>query len=199
MSDDKLSAIERLQARREGRDSGRPTDASGAKPTIVAVDDEKGNLDAIQRVLGDRFELSLFEDGPSALAHVREVGCPDLLITDQRMAGMTGVEFLSEVVSSYVYATGIILSGYTERADLIGAINQSHVFAYVTKPWQPAVLLETIEGALEMSVKRRDHAARSDRMHSISARLEKLDDSSDTEDFLAGFDDLEAELDALSE
>jgi two-component system response regulator HupR/HoxA len=199
MTNDSSSALERLRARKADRDAAEQAASGENQATIVVVDDEKGNLDAVMRVLGSRYQVTVFEQAEEALAHVDEVGCADLYITDQRMPHMTGVEFLTMLVEKHPYATGIILSGYTERADLIGAINQAHVSAYVTKPWRPAVLLETIESALEVSATRKANAARNQRLSSLSSRLEQLDDNTDTDDFLAGFDDLESELDSFAE
>jgi two-component system response regulator HupR/HoxA len=198
MTDDSPSALDRLRARKAERDAAEQA-VSGERLAIVVVDDEKGNLDAVVRVLGARYHVTVFEQAEEALAHVDEAGCADLYITDQRMPHMSGVEFLTRLVEKYPQATGIILSGYTERADLIGAINQAHVAAYVTKPWRPAVLMETIESALELSATRKANADRNQRLSSLSSRLDQLDDSTNTDDFLAGFDDLEAELDAIAE
>ncbi len=198
--DDQLSALDRLRARKADRDASEQAATVGVQATLVVVDDEQGNLDAVNWVLGGRFVLKAFEQAEDALAYVREAGCPDLFITDQqRMPRMSGVEFLSAVLEIHPGATGIILSGYTERDDLIGAINQSHVFAYVTKPWRPAVLLETIDKALEESARRRAEVERNQRLSSLSSRLSELGDTSDAADLLAGFDDFEAELDAFSD
>jgi len=173
--------------------------AETERKKLIVVDDEKGNLDAIVRVLGSRFEVVVFEEAALALEHIKQAGCPDLIVTDQRMPHMTGVELLSAVVQIYPSATGMILSGYTERNDLVGAINEAHCFAYVTKPWRPAMLVETIEKGLVTSAKRREEGDRNRRLSEISSRLGSLDVSSDVDDFLAGFDDLEAELEALAE
>ncbi len=196
---DEASALDRLRARKAGRDAADQAAVDRGKKTIVVVDDEKGNLDAIVRVLGTRFEVVVFEEASLAFEHIKETGCPDLIITDQRMPRMTGVELLSAVVQVYPYATGMILSGYTERNDLVGAINEAHCFAYVTKPWRPAMLVETIEKGLITSEKRRAEGDRNKRLSEISTRLGSLDANSDVDDFLAGFDDLEAELEALAE
>ncbi len=199
MSEDSLTALERLRARKADRDAAEQAASGESLATVVVVDDEKGNLDSVVRVLGARYHVTVFEQAEDALAHVDEVGCADLYITDQRMPRMSGVEFLTAVVQKYPYATGVILSGYTERTDLIAAINQAHVSAYVTKPWRPAVLLETIEKALELSASRKAHVERNQLLSNLSSRLDQFDDTTNTDDFLAGFDDLEAELDAFAE
>ena len=196
---DEPSALDRLRARKAGRDEAERAAAEVGKKTIVVVDDEKGNLDAIERVLGSRFEVTAFEEATPALEHIKQSGCPNLIITDQRMPRMTGVELLSAVVQIYPYATGMILSGYTERNDLVGAINEAHCFAYVTKPWRPAMLVDTIEKGLITSEKRRAEGDRNTRLSEISSRLGTLDANSNVDDFLAGFEDLEAELEALAE
>ena len=191
---DELSALERLRARKASRNAADSVASSGARKTIVVVDDEKGNLDAIVRVLGSRYDVSTFEEPEVGLAHIKEHGCPDLIISDQRMPRMTGVELLSAVVEIYPHATGMILSGYTERNDLVGAINKAHCFAYVTKPWRPLLLLETIEKGLETSANRVEEVEKNNRLAALSSKLGALDLNSDLDDFLAGFDDIEVEL-----
>jgi signal transduction histidine kinase len=71
------------------------------------------------------------------------------VISDQRMPGMTGVEFLAEASERFPHTQRILLTGYTEVEGLIEAINAGHVFGYLSKPWHPDDLLATLQRAVE--------------------------------------------------
>jgi ActR/RegA family two-component response regulator len=73
----------------------------------------------------------------------------DLIISDQRMPGMTGVEFLRKAKISYPDTVRIVLSGYTELQSVTDAINEGAVYRFLTKPWEDEVLREQIQNALE--------------------------------------------------
>ena len=123
----------------------------GARPWIVVVDDDDGSLKELRRVLGADYRLSFFSGANEALSSIRREGCPDLIITDQRMPEMLGTELLEELVKLHPESVGIIISGFTARHDLVSAINKARVFAYVAKPWRGKYLRETIERALLLS------------------------------------------------
>jgi len=165
---EKKSALERMRERRGERAAvADERAASGERKRLVVVDDEAPNLDALVRVLNSHYEVMTYTDGPSALAGMERDGCPDLIITDQRMAPMAGVELLKKVTRRYPQAVSIILSGYADRSDLVGAINEAQVFAYVTKPWDATALLSTIDRALKVSAVKKEQV-------SMSSELEKL-------------------------
>jgi two-component system response regulator HupR/HoxA len=122
---------------------------------IIAVDDDEAVLEDLKRSLNSRYRLSLFTSPNDALEAVRAEGCPHLVITDQRMASMKGTELLEEILKLHPESVGMIVTGFTEKGDLIGAINEARVFAYVVKPWTTQGLLATVERALRMSAARR--------------------------------------------
>jgi len=176
MSDgEKKSALERLRERRGERAVVADQLAeSGARKRLIVVDDEAPNLDALVRVLKDRYDVMTYGDGPSALAAMESDGCPDLIITDQRMAPMPGVEFLRAVTRRYPQAVSIILSGYADRSDLVGAINEAQVFAYVTKPWEAPALLKTIDRALKVSAFKKEQASMSSELEKLGEEMKEL-------------------------
>ncbi len=195
-----MSAIERLRQRK----STRKAQFGGDGPTysIFLVDDEAPNLDALARVLGDRYKISRFESAQGALDTITGGECPDLIITDQRMPGMTGVEFLAAVGETNPQSVGIVLSGFTERKDLVGAVNTGRVFAYVTKPWQSETLLGTITSALEHSNKRQEQAAITDELKDLGSQFDDLaellgDDSGELDDISTRLDKMTSSLELL--
>ena len=115
---------------------------------ILIVDDEPANLRLLERLFRRDFEVFTATSGREAL---ELLGLHDvaLLITDQRMPGMTGIELLKSTVSSRPHMVRIILTGYTDVSALVEAINCGHVYKYVTKPWNNDDLRTTVNRALE--------------------------------------------------
>jgi DNA-binding NtrC family response regulator len=115
---------------------------------IIVVDDEPANLRVLERLFRRDYEVITAESGEEAL---RLLGQHDaaLLITDQRMPGMTGVELLKQTATIRPHMVRIILTGYTDVDALVEAINSGLVYKYVTKPWNNEELRLTISRALE--------------------------------------------------
>ncbi|MBD2259223.1 response regulator [Pseudanabaena sp. FACHB-2040] len=121
----------------------------GPKPKLLVVDDEPDNLDLLYRTFYREFQVLRADDGLAAL-HILATH-PDVavIISDQRMPGMSGTEFLRRTAADYPDIMRIILTGYTDVEDLVGAINEGKVFKYVTKPWDDVELKEIVRQALE--------------------------------------------------
>ena len=122
---------------------------SEKKHKVLLVDDEVDNLELLQRTFRYEYEVFTATSGAEALKVVE--GHPEiaLIITDQRMPGMTGVEFLAKTLDSHRHTIRMILTGYTDVEDLIGAINSGQVYRYITKPWEPQELRIAVKRALE--------------------------------------------------
>ena len=150
------SRLERLQNRLKKREADQKASESpsGTRFKVVIVDDEQPNLDALVRALNRFYEVTAFKNPEDALEHIVNGRCPDLIITDQRMPEMSGVDLLCEVGKAHPHCVGFILSGFTERADLLGAINRAPVVGYVTKPWKVDELKESVEQAIRISQKK---------------------------------------------
>lgn len=116
-------------------------------PAVLIVDDEQGVLDALEDLLEDDFPVFTTTDPTCALTVLeeREIG---VVLSDQRMPGMPGHEFLSRV-STNSLATRLLLTGYTDMNALVNAVNRSQIFAYVAKPWEPSHLKSLIGTAME--------------------------------------------------
>ncbi len=72
-----------------------------------------------------------------------------VVVSDQRMPGLTGVDFFRKIKDRYPDALKLILTGYSDIEAVIGAINEGQVFRYITKPWNPVELEITIKEAFE--------------------------------------------------
>ncbi|MGD1940776.1 MAG: response regulator [Leptolyngbyaceae cyanobacterium] len=119
------------------------------KPTLLVVDDEPDNLDLLYRTFYKQFKDLRAESGHAALGVLETHPDIAVIISDQRMPGMSGTEFLRQTAVQHPNIMRIILTGYTDVEDLVGAINQGKVFKYVTKPWEADDLKMVVTQALE--------------------------------------------------
>ena len=117
--------------------------------TVLLVDDEIRSLEALQRTLEDDFTLFTASSADEALA-ILESEFIQVIVTDQRMPDMTGVALLRRVRERHPQVVRIILSGYTDNADIIAAVNEAGIYQYLLKPWHPESLLLTVQGAAEL-------------------------------------------------
>jgi|SRR5215813_332400 len=115
--------------------------------TILAVDDEPANLRMVERLLRKDYRVLTANDGEQALETLKREHV-SLIITDQRMPGISGTELLRESRHTAPDAMRIILTGYADVGALIDAINTSRVYRFVSKPWDPIQLKKTVDDAL---------------------------------------------------
>lgn len=115
---------------------------------ILIVDDEPANLRALERLFRETYEVLQAESGAEALALLNhhEVA---LMITDQRMREMNGIELLKQTVALRPRMVRMILTGYTDVDALVEAINCGQVYRYVTKPWNNDEMRLTVRRAIE--------------------------------------------------
>ena len=117
-------------------------------PTVLLVDDEVRSLDAMRRTLDEDFEIVTAVDADAART-VLERQAVDVILCDQRMPGVTGVEFLREARERWPDSVRIVISGYTDSEDIIAGINEAGIYQYILKPWVPDHLLQTVRSAAE--------------------------------------------------
>jgi DNA-binding NtrC family response regulator len=115
---------------------------------ILIVDDEPSNLRALERLFRDDYEVLTAGSGSEALELLLQHDVA-VLITDQRMPEMTGIELLKKTVPLRPRMVRIILTGYTDVNALVEAINCGQVYRYVGKPWNNEELKLTVQRALE--------------------------------------------------
>lgn len=119
------------------------------KHSILCVDDEIDNVEALERLFRKKYSVLKATSGKQALALLDEHPEVALIISDQRMPEMTGVEFLEKSIATHPYTTRILLTGYTDIESVIAAINSGQIYRYVTKPWDPTDLLTAVDRAIE--------------------------------------------------
>lgn len=114
--------------------------------TILAVDDEPANLRMLERLFHKDYRVLTATSGENALGILQRESV-SLIITDQRMPGMSGTELLKESLRTNPHTIKIILTGYTDIAALTEAINTTRVYKFVSKPWDPITLKQTVREA----------------------------------------------------
>src|SRR5436853_5656861 len=116
-----------------------------AKPVIWTVDDDPDVLRAVERDLrrhyGDRYKIISADSGGSALEATKQLKLRNdvvaLFLVDQRMPGMSGVEFLEQALAIYPNAKRALLTAYADTDAAIQAINSVRIDYYFMKPWDP--------------------------------------------------------------
>jgi response regulator RpfG family c-di-GMP phosphodiesterase len=115
---------------------------------IMVVDDEPANLRLLERLFRRDYHVLTAASGQEALQLLEQHDVA-LLITDQRMPGMTGIELLKRTAEFRPHMVRIVLTGYTDVGALVEAINCGQVYKYITKPWNNDDLRLTVERAVQ--------------------------------------------------
>jgi response regulator RpfG family c-di-GMP phosphodiesterase len=118
---------------------------------ILLVDDEENITRALKRLLrNEGWRIETCNSGPSALALISEADEPfSLIISDQRMPGMSGSEFLEKSAEVMPEAVRFLLTGYSDIQAMEDAVNKGKIKRYLTKPWDDAAILLHIRQAIE--------------------------------------------------
>ncbi|GAA3924973.1 response regulator [Litoribacillus peritrichatus] len=116
---------------------------------IMIVDDEEQILRALGRILkrNGEWEFETYSRPDDALKRIQTTPF-DLILSDYRMPGMNGVEFLTEVKKFQPDSARLILSGQADLGGLLGAINEAEIFRFIDKPWDDYDLITTMKQAL---------------------------------------------------
>jgi class 3 adenylate cyclase len=116
---------------------------------VLYVDDEEHNLVAFRAAFRRRFRVHTSTSGRQAIGILRENDIP-IVITDQRMPDMMGVQFLEAITPEFPDTVRMILTGFSDVGAVIKAINTGRVYRYITKPWDEQELLMTLNGAADV-------------------------------------------------
>ncbi len=137
---------------------------------ILVVDDELDNLEAFKFNFRRSFRILTAQSGTEALAILQNEPVA-VVLTDQRMPRMTGLEFLRKARTVAPDAVPIILTAYTDAEVLIEAINQGHVYRYITKPWDKKEVRGVLLQALERFHLRRENTRLSEQLRRYAGYL----------------------------
>ena len=119
-----------------------------AKPVILYIDDEKQNLVSFKASFRRYYDVHLAESGEEAL-EILQATPVQIIISDQRMPKMTGVEFFEKILHQYPKPIRMVLTGYSDVEAIIHSINKARIYYYITKPWKTQELKLVIDNGLE--------------------------------------------------
>jgi len=117
-------------------------------PPILYVDDEEDNLTVFNSAFRRDYEVHLALSGQEGLEIMKKHPI-QMIITDQRMPEMTGIQFLEKIIPDYPDCIRMILTGFSDIEAIIQAINTGRVYRYITKPWSKEELKINIDKGLE--------------------------------------------------
>ena len=117
--------------------------------SVLVVDDEQRSLETLRRTLEDHFTIFTALSAEEGLA-LMEGEYIQIVLSDQRMPGTSGVEFLRNVRARWPNTMRLILSGHTDAEDIIAGVNDAGIWQYLLKPWHPDQLLLTLQSAAEL-------------------------------------------------
>jgi serine/threonine-protein kinase len=136
----------------------RPEASGDKKARILFVDDEERILTALRSVFRMHYHVFTATNGPEALEFVRKFQ-PHVVVSDQRMPEMTGVELLRQVKEMAPATVRLLLTGYSDLAAIVGSVNEGEVFRFVSKPWDNQEILKTIGEAAVIALELAETAA----------------------------------------
>jgi response regulator RpfG family c-di-GMP phosphodiesterase len=121
---------------------------SDKKINILYVDDEENNLISFKATFRVKYNVHIAINAEDAM-RILDSKPIEIIITDQRMPNITGVEFLEKVIEKYIDPMRILLTGYADMNAVIDAVNKGKIFHYLAKPWNETELDMTIARAYE--------------------------------------------------
>lgn len=146
------------------------------KHTILCVDDEIDNVEALERLFRKKYTVLKAKSGAEGLVFLKRQKVA-LIISDQRMPQQTGVEFLKESIEYAPEAIRILLTGYTDIESVIEAINSGEIYRYITKPWDPVDLTNTVDKAIERYDLSAELKDKNEKLKNAYDELKSLDDA----------------------
>src|SRR5215207_1509013 len=117
------------------------------KPPLLIVDDEPEVLASLRSLFRREFKVLTAERADQALDILRLGADVHVVITDQRMPGMTGTELLARVREEFPDVIRLMMTGYADVNSVVNAVNEGNVYRYIGKPWDPDELAAVIRDA----------------------------------------------------
>ncbi|MBL4594297.1 MAG: response regulator [Flavobacteriales bacterium] len=126
------------------------------KINVLYVDDEVGNLTAFKASYRRDFNVFIAESAKEGQQILNEQDI-EIILTDQRMPEMTGVEFLQSIIEKHPTPIRILVTGYSDIDTVIDAVNKGQIYKYISKPWDNELLKMTINQAYEVYSLRKEN------------------------------------------
>ena len=142
-------------------------------PQILYVDDDPGQLTAFKAAFRRDAKVFVAQSAEAGLLVLQKEAI-DIIITDQRMPGINGVDFLESIVGDYPDLIKILITGYSDMKDVVDAINKGKIYCYLNMPWNEQELRVIIRNAFEMACTRRLLKERNIQLQKTNNELEKF-------------------------
>ena len=146
---------------------------SKRKVRLLYLDDEINNLNSFKATFRRDYTVFTAVNVEEAMA-ILEKEELEVIITDQRMPDMTGVEFLESIIDKYPEPIRMLLTGYTDIGSVIDAINKGQVYRYITKPWNEEELRISIDNAYQYYITRRELEEKNQELSKANEELDRF-------------------------
>ncbi|HZG26092.1 MAG TPA: response regulator [Chitinophagaceae bacterium] len=143
------------------------------KINILYVDDEENNLVSFKAAFRLKYNVMIAVSGDEALK-ILDKKPVEIIVTDQRMPNMTGIEFLEKVLETHPEPIRILLTGYSDMNAVIDAVNKGKIYHYLSKPWIEEEINMTIKRAYEMYQDKKQIRELNDKLTVSNEQLEFL-------------------------
>jgi len=140
---------------------------------ILYIDDEPHNLIAFKATFRRTYNVFTAESAEEGLK-ILENNPIQIILSDQRMPKVTGIEFFASILEAYPDPIRILITGYTDINAVIEAINTGQVYKYLTKPWNENDVKNFIEKAYEVYRLRRENIELTEKLLDVNKKLEFL-------------------------
>ena len=147
-------------------------ESKNRRGTFLVVDDEPDILDAIARLFRKEYDVLTARSVEEARELIDSFEV-EVVMTDQRMPRMSGIEFLAELRRSHPHIVRVLFTGYSNISDVIDAINEGHVYRYISKPWKPVELRLFVAQAFEFYRSQRERDKLLDQLRTANEQLEE--------------------------
>lgn len=145
------------------------------KPTLLCLDDEINNLDALERIFRKKYNVLKALTPLQAFNYLDQYENLPVIISDQRMPEITGVEFLEKSITTHPDTIRILLTGYTDVESVIESVNKAQIYRYLTKPWDTNDLLKTVDEAYEKFLLKNELKFKNEKLTAALNELQNLD------------------------
>lgn len=145
-----------------------------AKLNMLIVDDEEAILNSLRFLFHKDYNVTTSISGEDALMQIDSMDdAPDLVVSDERMAGMKGHELLEKIHNRNPETVCILATGYADMASLVSAVNMGHIYNYVEKPWVNADLKALVARAAEYQRTRSENIRLNQALRESNSELER--------------------------
>lgn len=143
------------------------------KITLLYIDDEENNLNAFKATFRRQFDIDIVTSAHEAKKMLVQKEY-EVIVSDQRMPEMTGVEFFQEIKITHPAPVRVLLTGYADITAVIDAVNKGEIYRYLQKPWNEIELSANIRAASELHRLRESNKALTNTLKKVNKQLEFL-------------------------